>query len=174
MILDLDIHPLTREAFAPFGDVIETDGAEHFTINDGTTERYHDLARVDVTAANGATRVSIFRGRPRRFPILIKMMERHPLGSQAFIPLQAHDYLVVVAPVADRVGPADLKAFRATGRQGVNYRRNLWHHPLLALQTDHEFIVIDRGGPEDNYHEYHFDKNQGAARLIPGRVDEDP
>jgi len=165
MVLELNIHPLTRRGFAPFGDVIETDGAEHFAINDGTTERYHDLARVDVSAANGETLVNIFRGQPRPAPIRIKMMERHPLGSQAFIPLQARDYLIVVAPAVDRVGPGDLTAFRATGRQGVNYHRNVWHHPLLVLEPDHDFIVIDRGGPEYNCDEYYFSETEGAAQL---------
>jgi ureidoglycolate lyase len=165
VIRDLDIHPLTRDAFAPYGDVIETHGAAHYPINDGTTERYHDLARIDVNAQNGAPLISIFRGQPRRFPVEIEMMERHPLGSQAFIPLQAHDYLLVVARPADQIAPADLTAFRATGRQGVNYHRNVWHHPLLVLHADHDFIVVDRGGPEENCDRYHFSADQGFARL---------
>ncbi len=164
-IHDLDIRPLPSDAFAPFGDVIETEGAEHFSINDGTTERYHNLTRVDVSAKNGETRVNIFRGQPRPPPIEIKLMERHPLESQAFIPLQPYDYLVVVAPVSDRVGPGEITAFRATGRQGVNYRRNIWHHPLLVLESDHEFVVIDRGGPEENYDACYFSSDEGIALL---------
>ena len=165
MILDLDIRPLTRDAFVLFGDVIETKGAEHFPINDGAAERYHNLARVDVNAENGEPLVNIFRGQPLPSPIEIKMMERHPLGSQAFIPLQPHDYLVVVAPASGRVAPSDLKAFRASGGQGVNYHRNVWHHPLLVLNADHEFIVIDRGGPRENCDEYYFGENEGFVRL---------
>ena len=164
-IHDLDIRPLTSDAFAPFGDVIETEGAEHFSINDGTTERYHNLTRVDVSAKNGETRVNIFRGQPRPPPIEIKLMECHPLGSQAFIPLQPFDYLVVVAPVSDRVGPVEITAFRATGRQSVNYRRNIWHHPLLVLESDHEFVVIDRGGPEENYDACYFSSDEEIALL---------
>src|SRR5215469_15807000 len=104
----LRIERLTREAFAPFGDVIELDGARHYPINGGTTERYHDLARVDVSDAGGRTLVNLFRGQPRTLPIDISMMERHPLGSQAFLPLADLRYAVVVAP-AGELDPSALR-----------------------------------------------------------------
>jgi Ureidoglycolate lyase len=94
----LRVERLTREAFAPFGDVIELDGARHFPINGGTTERFHDLAHVDVGDQGGRTLINVFRGQPRALPIEITMMERHPLGSQAFIPLAQIRYAIVVAP----------------------------------------------------------------------------
>src|SRR5215469_9326479 len=97
----LHLEPLTRAAFAPFGDVIELTGARHFPINGGTTERFHDLAAIDVSEAGGRAIVSVFRAQPRAWPVEIAMMERHPLGSQAFVPLGDVDYAVVVAP-ADR------------------------------------------------------------------------
>ena len=91
--------PLTRAAFAPFGDVIAADAAaHHYPINEGTTERFHDLAKVDVSAAGGRPLISIFRARPRTLPFPLRMLERHPLGSQAFVPLTRLPYLVVVAP----------------------------------------------------------------------------
>jgi len=148
--------PLTRAAFKPFGDVIETAGARHYPINQGTTVRYHDLAAVDVAGGDGQPLISIFRGQPRPRPIAIRLMERHPLGSQAFIPLQPRDYLVVVADPAQPVTPGALRAFRATGAQGVNYARNVWHHPLLVLEADSDFLVVDRGGPGDNEEEFRF------------------
>lgn len=164
--VELAVQPLSREAFARFGEVIETTGVEHYPINEGTTERFHNLARVDVGAEHGEPLISIFRGTPRAAPIEIKMMERHPLGSQAFMPLQAHDYLIVVAEPGRAPSPADLHAFRATGIQGVSYHRNTWHHPLLVLQHVHDFLVIDRGGPGDNCDEYFFTEDQGMAMLV--------
>jgi ureidoglycolate lyase len=145
----LHLTPLAREAFAAFGEVIETEGAAHYPINQGTAERFHDLARIDM-GENGTALVSIVVGQPRARPIALSMMERHPLGSQAFIPLQQQDYLVVVArePVA-----ASLRGFVAKGTQGVNYRRNVWHHPLLVLEPNSRFLVIDRGGEGNNLEE---------------------
>ena len=166
MVFELKLQKLTRGNFSSFGDVIETDGAERIMINEGTTERFHDLANIDVESDDGHTLVNIFRGQPRPQPIEIKMMERHPLGSQAFIPLQNKPYLIVVAPVGDRVGPQDLQAFHAEGRQGVNYKRDLWHHPLLVLENDHDFLVLDRGGPEENCTEYWFTEAQGNAQIV--------
>ncbi|MEF2553031.1 ureidoglycolate lyase [Aurantimonas sp. A2-1-M11] len=152
---DLPVHPLTRAAFAPFGDVIETNGAAHFAINGGTTTRFHDLARVDVSAQGGHPLISIFRGQPFAFPIEIAMMERHPLGSQAFAPLQDRAYLVVVAPDADGA-PGTPVAFLARGRQGVNYAPGTWHHPLLSLEAVSEFLVVDRGGEGNNLEEARY------------------
>ena len=149
----LKIEPLTRAAFAPFGDVIELEGSRHFTINQGTTERYHDLAGIDVTAGGGRTAFNIFRGQPRGFPFKIELVERHPLGSQAFMPLNGRPYLVVVAENDARGDPGRLRAFRAEGLQGVNYARNVWHHPLIALDEVSDFVVIDREGPGDNCEE---------------------
>ena len=144
--------PLTKEAFAPFGDVIETDGAAHFAINGGTTTRFHDLAHVDVATEGGRPLISIFRGQPFAFPVEIRMMERHPLGSQAFVPLQPVPFLIVVAP--DRDGqPGEPQAFLAAPGQGVNYARNVWHHPLVSLSQTSDFVVVDRGGEQPNLEE---------------------
>lgn len=154
--------PLTGAAFAPFGDVIEAEGAEHFPINAGFAERFHDLARIDVAAAGGHPLVNIFRGQPRPAPLRLTLMERHPLGSQAFVPLQDREWLVVVADGADPLEPRALRAFRATGRQGVNYARNVWHHPLIVLTPDHEFVVIDRGGDGANLEEVPFPGAHGV------------
>ncbi len=137
--------------------MIETDGAQHFTINEGTTERFHDLAGIDTGIEGGTPLVSIFRGQPRPHPIEIKMVERHPLGSQAFYPLRDADWFVVVGPAGEAPDVGSLRAFRATGRQGVNYRRGVWHHPLLVLVPDHDFLVVDRGGPGENCDEVWFD-----------------
>ena len=94
------------------------------------------------------------------------MMERHPLGSQAFIPLQTKPFIIVVAAISETVGPNDLHAFRAEGNQGVNYKRNHWHHPLITLENNHDFLVIDRGGPGENCEEMWFTQEQGTAQLV--------
>ena len=143
--------PLTPEAFRPFGDVIEMAGVAPITINQGFAERFNDLAHVDVTAEGGATNVSLFLCTPRPLPIAIKLMERHPLGSQIFFPLQDRPWLVLVA--ADVHDMASYRAFTASGRQGVNYARNVWHHPLLVLDAESRFIIVDRKGPGNNLEE---------------------
>ena len=146
--------PLARDAFAPFGDVIETDGAEHFAINNGTTERYHDLAPVEL--GGGRALINIFVGQPFQAPIAVSMMERHPLGSQAFFPLDARPFLVAVAPDDGTGSPADPVLFRAEGCQGVSYRAGTWHHPLISLDAESRFLVVDRGGPGDNLEERQY------------------
>ncbi|MHB1374837.1 MAG: ureidoglycolate lyase, partial [Thauera sp.] len=123
--------------------------AQHFTINAGNTERYHDLANI-APGAEGRVIVSLFRGQPRTLPFTVHMMERHPLASQAFIPMSGKPYLVVVAPAGEAPGAEALKVFIARGDQGVNYATGVWHHPLLALEAVCDFIVIDRSGPGHN------------------------
>lgn len=146
----LVVQPLTREAFAPFGDVIAADdSAQHFSINGGNTERFHDLARLE-SGPEGRIIASIFRGQPRPMPFTVSMMERHPLGSQAFIPLSGNPYLVVVAAAGPAPGTDKLHAFLAQPGQGVNYATGVWHHPLLALNEVCDFLVIDRSGPGKN------------------------
>ena len=150
----LTVRPLSPEAFAPFGEVLETDGAELRMINQGTTERFHALARAELDP-NGTAIVSIFRGQPRSFPYRVTMMERHPLGSQAFFPLDNRPWLVIAA--GDEDGrPGRPQAFLAHGRQGVNYRANVWHHPLMALNETSTFLVVDRDGEGTNLEEIDY------------------
>lgn len=150
----LSPEPLTREAFRPFGDVIEMEGSAHFTINQGFAGRFNDLAKVDVTSEGGTTNVSLFLGQPRPAPFVIKLMERHPLGSQIFLPLQEKPWLVLVAEDVHDI--KTYRAFTATGRQGVNYARNVWHHPLLVRDAESRFAIIDRKGPGNNLEEVWF------------------
>ena len=161
----LKIHPLTREGFAPFGDVIEAQGSPHFAINAGFAERFHDLANIDVAAEGGRPLISIFRGRPRPIPLKLTLMERHPLGSQAFFPMHDREWIVVVATGTNPVEPAALRAFRAAGRQGVNYARGTWHHPLIVLTPDNDFLVVDRGGGGANLEEVPFDDAEIVLEL---------
>jgi ureidoglycolate lyase len=147
--------PLTAEAFAPFGDVVEA-GSGAQTINRGTTRYFSDLARVDVTPESGRPRVSIYRVTPYRLPMSIAMLERHPLGSQLFMPLRGDRFLVVVAPRGDHIDPASIAAFVTNSAQGVNYHPGTWHHPVIALSEGSEFLVVDREGPGANCDEHPF------------------
>lgn len=141
---------LTKQGFLAFGDVIEANtDVKNFVINDGFTQRYHDLAKVDVNDNNGHPLINIFRSTPLTQPIAIKMMERHPKGSQAFIPMGTNNYLVVVAP-AGEFNVENIEVFIANANQGVNYHKGTWHHFCLALGSESDFLVIDRGGEGDN------------------------
>ena len=144
----MKIEQLTRQGFAPFGDVIEMSGTP-LSINQGFADRFDDLCHVDVVDG-GTVKVSLFEARPRPAPIKIDLMERHPLGSQAFYPLQSEEWLVLVC--ADPRVEKSFHCFRATGKQGVNYARNVWHFPLLVFAPS-RFIVVDRKGPGVNLEE---------------------
>jgi ureidoglycolate lyase len=146
----LDVSPLTREAFARFGDVIETEDSHSFAINDGTATRFNDLARIDTSLKDGRTALSVFRGQPVRFPLRLSEFERHPLGSQAFMPMGVIPFLIVVAADGADDRPGEPFAFLSNGRQGVNYGRGVWHHPLLSLGAVSDFLVVDRAGSGAN------------------------
>ncbi len=148
--------PLTPEAFKPFGDVLEaSDAVRQFDINYGHTIRFHDLARIDVAAEDGCAGVSIFRSTPLQVPITVKLMEYHPLSSQAFMPLGSHPYLVVVAPKGE-FDASSIRVFKALPGQGVNYHAGTWHHFCLALEDVCDFLVIDRIGEGENCVEHHL------------------
>jgi ureidoglycolate lyase len=147
--------PLTREAFAPFGEVIETEGAHHYPINNGRCERYHALATAEAGGPNGRVIINIFKGTPYSFPLQLSMVERHPLGSQAFIPLSPRPFLVVVCP-DDKDGPGAPHAFLTRPGQGVNYPRNLWHGVLTPIGEQQDFLVVDRSGDGSNLEEFYF------------------
>ena len=146
----MKIEPLTKQAFAPFGDVIEIEGTSPISINQGFAERFNNLANIDVSTEGGEVNVSIFTAIPRPEPIAIKLMERHPLGTQLFYPLQNENWLVLVCD--DPAIESSYKLFQASGTQGVNYARNAWHHPLLVYNNS-RFIIIDRKGLGNNLEE---------------------
>jgi ureidoglycolate lyase len=146
---------LTRENFKAFGDVIDTAGDLHYPINGGKTERHHALARAEAAGPNAQVLISIFRGTPYDFPLDLAMVERHPLGSQAFMPLSPRPFLVVVCHDGED-GPGRPHAFVTQPGQGVNYPRNLWHAVLTPIGEPQDFLVVDRGGDGPNLEECHF------------------
>ena len=147
--------PLTRENFAEFGDVIDTETDNHFPINGGMTERYHALARAEAAGPNAHVLISLVRGTPYAFPLELPMVERHPFGSQAFIPLSPRPFVVVVCHDGED-GPGTPHAFLTKPGQGVNYPRKLWHGVLTPVGEPQDFVVIDRGGDGNNVEEFHF------------------
>lgn len=163
----LTIEPLSKEAFAPFGEVIEAEGSDFFPINNGTTRRYHRLATVETATPEDRAIISLFRARALARPLTIAMLERHPLGSQAFMPLRGQPFLIVVAPPGAAPAPEQVRAFLSDGRQGVNYHRGVWHHPVLAIEPEDDFLVIDRAGPGDNCDEHFFAESERLLLSYP-------
>lgn len=150
--LVLTAQALTAAAFAPYGDVIASAGPA-VSINQGMGERYTDLARVDVDAEGGHVAISRMRCVPESLPVPLRLMERHPLGSQAFVPLDGQRYLVVVARADVAPTVAHLHAFLCAAHQGINYHRGTWHHPMIALDAPCEFLEVHRVGPGVNCEE---------------------
>ncbi|WP_213393920.1 ureidoglycolate lyase [Yoonia sp.] len=146
---DIRARPLTAAAFAPFGDVLNCDGAPDRIINAGLCGRFHDRAQVDV--GDGRVGISLFRSELRRLPYQIDLIERHPLGSQAFIPMSMDSFLVVVA--GDDLVP---QAFVTAPGEGINFHRGTWHGVLTPLSGPGLFAVIDRIGDGANLEEHHF------------------
>lgn len=143
--------PLIAEAFAPFGSVIEaSDEAVKLEINQGHAVRYDRLADIDVADGGGTPIISLFHARPLD-ELVLRTFERHPLGSQTFVPLSGRPYLAAVAPAGD-FNAAKIRLFRADPHQGVHYRKGVWHHFLLVLDES-DFLVIDRAGPGRNCEE---------------------
>ena len=141
----LAVEPLSARAFAPFGDVIEVPGSGGADANEGTAVRFDDVTRLELDRDGGRAVLSVFRVRPARLPFVVRTLERHPLSTQAFFPLGERRFLVIVAPPGGAApDPARVRAFLANGRQGVNYRPGAWHHPVLALDRDTDFMVLGR------------------------------
>ncbi len=154
----IPLRPLTAEAFTQFGDVIEAVGAPSFPFNGGMADRFHDLARTEVVGEGARIGVSIGRARPYTLPMTLHLVERHPFGSQAFVPLTADPFLVVVAP--DEGGaPGVPLAFLTAPGQGVNYLRGVWHGVLTPLGREAAFLIVDRVGKTgDNLQEHQYDE----------------
>jgi ureidoglycolate lyase len=150
----ITVKPLTEAAFAPFGDVLEVRGSPDRLINQGLCGRFHDRARLDFS--DGRAGLSLFDAEPRSLPYRLEMMERHPEGSQAFVPMSMAAFLVIVAPDAGGV-PGRPLAFLTAPGQAINLHRGTWHGVLTPLSAPGLFAVLDRIGPGDNLEEHWFD-----------------
>ncbi|KAA8735406.1 ureidoglycolate lyase [Acinetobacter qingfengensis] len=141
------IQPLTKAAFAKFGDVIECEESEFFPINDGHTQRYHALSTIQCEGEGSSVGITIFRNViTTDLPLKISMLERHPYGSQSFIPMARQKFLIIVALAsnADQPDEQHIYAFESNGLQGVTYAKGVWHHPLLSYESPSDFLVVDR------------------------------
>ena len=155
---EIKLELLTPEAFAPFGDIIDAAGSPDMMINEGRCGRFHDLARLDFGDEPSRAGISIFRSEACTLPYVFNLMERHPLGSQAFIPMSADPFLEIVAP--DDAGvPGIPRAFLTKPLQGVNLLRGTWHGVLTPLVDDAVFAVVDRIGGGGNLEEYRLTEN---------------
>jgi len=164
MTRSITTEPLTGAAFAAFGDVLDTEGEADRIINQGLCRRYHDRARVEF--AEGRAGISLFQAEPRTLPLALEMMERHPDGSQAFIPMSMDPFLVIVARDAD--GKPDLpRSFLTAPGQAINFHRGTWHGMLTPLAAPGIFAVVDRIGKGRNLEEYWFDTPYSVE---PGQV----
>ncbi len=152
---DILIQPIDAVRFAPFGDVLDCAGAPDKLINQGLCGRYHDRAQLDF--ADGRAGVSLFNATPRSLPYTLDMMERHPDGSQTFIPMTEHPFLVIVAPHDSGI-PGRPIAFRTESRQAINFHRGTWHGVLTPLAEPGVFAVVDRIGSGANLEEHWFEK----------------
>ena len=149
---------ITRKNFKKFGDVICTKKIKPININDGYAKRFHNLGNISTLKKNGSTIMSIFSAKKRKFPMNIKMMEKHPLGSQAFIPMNETTFLVFVAPKGKKPNTKKIKSFIVPKQTGINYKPGIWHFPLLSTKNMN-FLVIDRKGIGNNLVIYNF-KNE--------------
>lgn len=151
----ITIEPITVTGFAPFGDLLEVTGAPDKIINQGFCGRYHD--RADLDFSDGRAGISLFQAEPRSLPYKLEMMERHPAGSQAFIPMSAHGFLVIVAPDVDGA-PGQPLAFETQAGHAINFHRGTWHGVLTPLHAPGLFTVVDRIGSGANLKEHWFDQ----------------
>ena len=150
---------ISRSNFNTYGDLISTNDINPIDINEGYAKRFDNLANVDTSSEGGKTIVSIFSALKRTFPMKIDMMEKHPLGSQAFMPMKETTFLSFVAPAGDLPETNKIKSFIIPPKVGINYKPGIWHFPLISTE-DTDFLVIDRKGSGDNLIIHNFNKDE--------------
>ena len=150
---------ITKDNFSSFGDIISTKDVKPIDINEGYAKRFDDLADIDISNDEGKAIVSIFSAIKRTFPMKIDMMEKHPLGSQAFIPMKETTFIIFVAPPGKKPEISKIESFIVPPGIGVNYKARVWHFPLISTE-DMNFFVVDRKGPGNNLIIYNFEKEK--------------
>ncbi len=151
--------PITKDNFSKFGDMISTSEIKPMEINNGYAKRYDGIANLNTSKDNGKTTISIFSAIKRKFPMKIDMMEKHPLGSQAFIPMKETTFIVFVAPKGKKPNINKIKSFIVPKQTGVNYKPGIWHFPLISTENTN-FLVIDRKGSGENLVIHKFEKDK--------------
>ncbi len=150
---------VNKSNFRKFGQIIDTSKKKFFRINDGYAKRYDNLGKINTSTKKGKTIVSIFSAKKRSFPMKVDMMEKHPLGSQAFVPMKETSFLVFVAPKANKPDLKKIESFRIPKQTGINLNPGIWHFPLISTK-DMNFLVIDRKGKGNNLIIYKFRKEK--------------
>ena len=159
MKITINPKPITKESFSKFGDMITTDDIKPLEINNGYAKRFDGIANLDTSKDNGETTICIFSALKRSFPMKIDMMEKHPLGSQAFVPMKETTFLVFVAPKGEKPNLNEVEAFIIPPGIGVNYNPGTWHFPLISTENMN-FLVVDRKGSGDNLVIENLDKEE--------------
>ena len=150
---------ISKKNFKKFGQMIDTNKKKYFKINNGFAKRYDNLGKIDTSSKKGKTIVSIFSAKKRRFPMKIDMMEKHPLGSQAFVPMKETSFLVFVAPRGQKPNIKKIESFRIPKQTGINLKSGIWHFPLISTKNMN-FLVIDRKGKGNNLVIHEFKKEK--------------
>ena len=150
---------VSKKNFKKFGQIIDTSKKQYFKINDGYAKRYDNLGKIDTSVKKGKTIVSIFSAKKRRFPMKVDMMEKHPLGSQAFVPMKETSFFVFVAPKGDKPNLKKIESFKIPKQTGINLNPGIWHFPLIS-KKDMNFLVIDRKGKGNNLIIHKFKKEK--------------
>ena len=149
--MNIKIKPkkVSKKNFKKFGQIIDASKKKYFRINNGYAKRYDNLGKIDTSSKKGKTIVSIFSAKKRRFPMKVDMMEKHPLGSQAFVPMKETSFFVFVAPKGDRPNLKKIESFKIPKQTGINLNPGIWHFPLISIKNMN-FLVIDRKGKGNN------------------------
>ena len=159
--MKIKINPkkINKKNFNKFGQIIDTSKKKYFKINDGYAKRYDNLGKIDTSTKKGKTIVSIFSAKKRRFPMKVDMMEKHPLGSQAFVPMKETSFFVFVAPKGDKPNLKKIESFKIPKQTGINLNPGIWHFPLISIKNMN-FLVIDRKGKGNNLIIHKFRKEK--------------
>ncbi|RXJ68480.1 ureidoglycolate hydrolase [Halarcobacter ebronensis] len=144
MELNLKPKPLNTKEFEKFGKIISIENSKSKTINNGYAKKHYELTTIDSKEKNGQTALHIYLAKKREFPLKIDMLEKHPYFSQTFIPRGQNPFLLVVALGNEQPDLSTIKAFVTNGNEGVHYNRGVWHFPLISIEDNEQFIVIDR------------------------------
>jgi len=156
--MNLEINKITKENFSEYGQLISTNEIKSHQINEDTTNSFYDLVDIEILGKDKQPRVNIFKAKKRNFPIEINMLENHPLSSQAFIPLQKTNFIVVVAPISNIPDTSLIKAFHIAPDEGINFKVKVWHYPLIATENSN-FLTIDKKDSLNNLEIFHFQNN---------------
>ena len=155
---------ITNKNFKKFGEVISTKKIKPININNGYAKRFDNLCKINTSLKKGNTIMNIFSARKRKFPLNIKMMEKHPLGSQAFIPMKETKFLVFVAPKGKKPNVKKMESFIIPKQTGINYKPGIWHFPLISTKNMN-FLVIDRKGMGNNLVIHNFENEKISLKF---------